>query len=89
LTPYQNLSIDESLILHKGRLLFKQYIPSKRSRFGIKTFSIVDEETRFILNSLIYAGKNHDLKYSQKDFEYVGVFTLELMDRYQNLKHHL
>jgi len=29
--PYQRLCIDESLLLYKGRLSFKQYIPSKRS----------------------------------------------------------
>ena len=35
--PYQRLCIDESLLLYKGRLSFKQYIPSKRNRFGIKS----------------------------------------------------
>jgi hypothetical protein len=51
LMPYRNLSIDESLIKFKGRLSWKQYIPSKRSRFGMKTFTIVDAKTGFILNS--------------------------------------
>jgi len=36
--PYEKLCIDESLLLFKGRCYFKQYIPSKRSRFGIKSF---------------------------------------------------
>ena len=36
--PFQNLCTDESLLLFKGRLSFKQYIPAKRSRFGIKTY---------------------------------------------------
>jgi len=40
--PYQQLCIDESLLLYKGRLSFKQYIPSKRSRFGIKSFILSD-----------------------------------------------
>jgi hypothetical protein len=33
LIPYQDLCIDESLMLYKGRFSFKQYIPSKRNRF--------------------------------------------------------
>ena len=37
-TPSCNISIDESLLLWKGRLGFKQYIPLKRARFGIKCF---------------------------------------------------
>jgi len=47
LIPGENLSINESLMLYKGRLHFKQYIPSKRSRFGIKTFFVVNETTKF------------------------------------------
>ena len=34
--PGKNLSTDESLILFKGRLSFKQYSTSKRARFRIK-----------------------------------------------------
>lgn len=36
--PFRNLCIDESLMLFKGRLSFKQFIPAKRNRFGIKSF---------------------------------------------------
>ena len=36
--PSCNISIDESLLLWKGRLGFKQYIPLKGARFGIKCF---------------------------------------------------
>lgn len=36
--PGQNLSVDESLVLFKGRLKFKQYIKTKRARFGIKVY---------------------------------------------------
>jgi hypothetical protein len=36
LNPYKNLCIDETLTLWKGRLQFKQYVPSKRHKFGIR-----------------------------------------------------
>ena len=32
--PYRNLCIDESLLLWKGRLFFKQYIPTKRNHLA-------------------------------------------------------
>ena len=38
--PPELITVDESLILFKGRLLFKQYIKSKRSRFGIKFYEL-------------------------------------------------
>ena len=43
-TPTQNISIDESLLLCKGRLSWKQCICSKCARFGIKTFSLCSEK---------------------------------------------
>lgn len=54
--PDKNISIDEELMLWKGRLAFKQYIPNKRSRFGIKFFSLCDT-TRYLWNSFVYLGK--------------------------------
>lgn len=55
--PNQEISIDESLIAHKGLLGFKQYtIPKKR--FGIKLFNLCESESGYIWNSLIYTGKD-------------------------------
>lgn len=54
--PFQDLAIDESLILWKGRLAFKQYIPSKRHRFGVKLFEICDVETGYVQGYIIYTG---------------------------------
>lgn len=59
--PFQNLCIDESLVLFKGRIFFKQYIPSKRHRFGIKFFVLCDCETGYILDFIIYTGKYTNL----------------------------
>lgn len=60
-TPFQNLCIDESLMLWKGRLVFKQYIPSKRHRFGVKLFILCDVETCFVMNFIVYTGKNTEI----------------------------
>ena len=54
--PTQHISIDEELLLWKGRLSFKQYIPSKRLRFGVKLFSLC-EDSGHLWNSFIYLGK--------------------------------
>ena len=42
-TPYQDICIDESLLLYMGRIFFKQYIPLKQARFGIKLFCLTDK----------------------------------------------
>ncbi|XP_065650310.1 piggyBac transposable element-derived protein 4-like [Hydra vulgaris] len=39
-SPRQHLSVDESLVLFKGRLYFRQYIKTKRAQFGIKVYEL-------------------------------------------------
>ena len=46
--PEKNVSVDESLLLWKGRFLFKQYIPSKRARFGIKFYELCESSSGYI-----------------------------------------
>ena len=53
----KHIAIDEELLLWKGRLGFKQYIPNKRARFGIKIFSVC-EVSVYLWNSFVYVGKN-------------------------------
>ena len=55
-TPHQFISIDEELVLLKGRLLFKQFIPSKRARFGLKIFALCDTHGYFYTAS-VYTGQ--------------------------------
>lgn len=60
--PFENLAIDESLVLWKGRLSFKQFIKTKRHRFGIKIFVLCDVETDFILDIILYTGSTTEYK---------------------------
>ena len=54
--PEGDISIDESLLLWKGRLLFRQYIPMKRARFGIKVFCLC-ETSGYTFRFKVYCGK--------------------------------
>ena len=38
--PSECLAIEEVIVKFKGRIVFKQYIPKKRKRFGIKMFKL-------------------------------------------------
>ncbi|XP_071051388.1 piggyBac transposable element-derived protein 4-like [Onthophagus taurus] len=81
-TPYQNLCIDKSLLLFKGRLLFKQYIPSKRSRFRIKMFIISDCKTGYILDFIIYSGSTTEITSNNPELGKSGQIVLTLMNNY-------
>ena len=54
--PGKQLSVDKSLILFKGQLHFKQYIKTKRSRFGIKLYELTTSNG-VTLGLLVYLGK--------------------------------
>ncbi len=49
-------SLDEFLLLYKGKLYLKQYIPKKRSRFGIKGFSLNESSSAYTYDFEIYCG---------------------------------
>lgn len=87
-TPYQNLCIDESLMLWKGRLAFKQYIPKKRHRFGVKFFIIVDCKTGFILGFIIYVGSGTEID-NYEELGISGSIVMTLMKPYLGKGHNL
>src|ERR1700722_7813348 len=60
--PYKNLCIDESMMVWKGRLNFKQYIPSKRHRFRVKLFVLCDCHSGFVLDFIIYTGQQIEVQ---------------------------
>lgn len=55
--PHKQLSLDESLLLFRGRLSFRQYIKTKKAKYGVK-FYILTTSDGYILNFRIYQGKN-------------------------------
>jgi len=54
----RDISIDESLLLWKGRLSWKQYIPKKRAHFGLKAFVLCEGYTGYVWNIILYTGSD-------------------------------
>ena len=54
----QNIAIDESLTLWKGRLSFRQYIPLKISKFGIKSYELCKSSSGYLWSFIIYTDKD-------------------------------
>lgn len=55
--PGENLTIDEQLIPFRGRVSFKQYLPSKPDKYGMKIWWICDSKTSYPLFGIPYLGK--------------------------------
>ena len=55
-SPGQNLSPDECMIRFKGRLAFKQYMPRKPIKWGMKCFSLNESQTGYTCAWQLYTG---------------------------------
>lgn len=55
--PEQNIALDESLLLWKGRLSFAQLISNKAAKVGIKSYELCESRTGYLWKMIIYSGK--------------------------------
>nr|CAH7728882.1 unnamed protein product [Callosobruchus chinensis] len=55
--PSCYLTFDEQLVAFRGKCPFRQYLPSKPAKYGIKIFALVDTKNAYACNLEIYAGK--------------------------------
>ncbi|GFO38733.1 PiggyBac transposable element-derived protein 4-like [Plakobranchus ocellatus] len=55
--PYGHVSTDESMVKFKGRLGFRQYMPAKPIKWGIKVWCLAESSTGYMNSFQIYSGK--------------------------------
>ncbi|XP_069819582.1 piggyBac transposable element-derived protein 4-like [Dendropsophus ebraccatus] len=56
--PGKYISIDESLVSFKGRVQFRQYLPSKRARYGIKLYKLCESTSGYTHRFRVYEGRD-------------------------------
>jgi len=82
--PNKELSVDEALVLWRGRLAFRQYIPGKRHRYGVKLYMLC-EQSGYCLNNIVYWGKMDKMP----GFGHAETVVLQLMEGRFNKGHHI
>ncbi|XP_060780363.1 piggyBac transposable element-derived protein 4-like [Neoarius graeffei] len=55
--PGPNVTVDEQLMPFRGRCPFRQYIPSKPAKYGIKIWAACDSASSYAWNLQVYTGK--------------------------------
>ncbi|XP_033347678.1 piggyBac transposable element-derived protein 4-like [Bombus vosnesenskii] len=78
-----------NLLLYKGRCYSRQFIPSKRSRFGIKLFLLSDCETNYVLNFITYTGQKTNISRSNTAIGISGDVVMTLLQLYLGKGHTL
>ncbi|KAK7474848.1 hypothetical protein BaRGS_00033920 [Batillaria attramentaria] len=56
-TPGPTYSVDETMVKYKGRLMFRQYMPMKPTKWGIKVWCLAESTTGYVANFQVYTGK--------------------------------
>jgi hypothetical protein len=52
----EHLAVEEVIVLYKGRVVFRQYIPKKHIRFGIRIYKLCDFVS-YTYDTSVYLGK--------------------------------
>ncbi|XP_046400221.1 piggyBac transposable element-derived protein 4-like [Ischnura elegans] len=60
--PAEDVTIDEGMCAFRGRLSFKQYMPQKPSRYGIKLYMLSESDSGYIWNFDVFCGQDNVVK---------------------------
>jgi len=77
----ENLAIDEVIASFKGRVIFKEYLPKKLERFGIKIFKLCDS-TGYTYGMKVYLGKDR-----QRTEQHVTATHATVTELTRNIRH--
>ena len=82
--PTKNIAVDEGMIGFRGRLSFRQYMPAKPTKYGIKVWMAADSSNGDVLNFDVYLGKEAN----QRRIFGPGYVT-KLIRPFMNKSHHV
>jgi len=79
--PSMNLAIDEAMIKWTGRLSYKQYLPAKPIKRGIKVWMRCDSENAYLTDFNIYLGRGPQSE-NGLGYDVVHQLTRDLTNKY-------
>jgi hypothetical protein len=85
--PGRDLSVDEAMIKFDGRLGWKQYMPKKPIKWGIKLWCLCDSKTGYCLAFNVYTGADGNEEVRQLGLAYSVV--MELLRNHLFSYHHV
>ena len=85
-SPSKHVAVNEVIVKYKGRVIFRQYVPKKHKRFGIKIYKLCDE-TGYTYDMTVYLGK--DRQRTAQHLTATHATVLELTKKTQGRGHKL
>ena len=84
--PHREVTVDEAMIAFRGRLSFRQYLPAKPTKYGIKVWVRADCTNGFANEFQIYVGKPAG---TQREVGLGKKVVLALTEKIQHKHHHV
>lgn len=78
--PDANITVDECLVGFRGRCPFKQYMPKKPAKYGIKIWAGCDLKSSYCLKMQVYTGKPPGMP---REINLGRRIVLDMMDGFQ------
>ena len=85
--PSKNMSIDEGMIAYKGRLSFRQFMPAKPTKYGIKVWMAADAKNGYVSNFAVYLGQaeNNRRRIHGLGYDVVMKMTEPFLNNYRHI----
>ena len=87
--PGCELALDETMVGFRGRFIWKQYIQNKPTKWGIKCFTLADSSNGYVLNILVYTGRDTLEETENSQLPQPARVVMHLADQYLHCGHHL
>ena len=71
----REVAVDEAMVRYTGRLSFRQYMPAKPIKRGIKIWMMCDSNTSFLANFNVYLGKSEATSGNGLGYDVVSKLT--------------
>ena len=84
--PTEHLAVDEVIVFYKGRVVFRQYIPKKYKRFGIKIYKLCDS-LGYSYDMRVYLGKER--QHATAEITATHGTVLQVIRRVEDLGHNV
>ena len=83
-TSGESLTVDEQLMPTRGRCSFRQFLPSKPRKYGIKIFWCCNSGTAYPLNGEVYLGRQSETAAAAKGTDRISDLVKRLVHPWIN-----
>ncbi|XP_068671890.1 piggyBac transposable element-derived protein 4-like [Montipora foliosa] len=83
--PSKNLSVDEAMIAFKGRLSFRQYMPAKPTKYGIKVWMAADSQNGYVCNYAVYLSQEGQARLHGLGYDVVMKMATPFLNKYRHI----